>query len=78
MDIGKVIINKLSDYAVYPIVAPQGTTGNYIVYQLINYLPTLEKALSTLDVATVQLTFVTSIYSEGVAMPDLYWKRQAD
>src|SRR5574343_185318 len=69
MDVGKVIYNKLSGtYSVYPVIAPQGTTGNYIVYQVISYLPTKEKALSILDTATVQLTYVTSTYAEGVTI----------
>jgi hypothetical protein len=68
MDIGKAIVTLLSGYSVYPVVAPQGTTGNYIVYQVISYLPSKEKALSTLDVAMVQLTFITSTYAQGITM----------
>lgn len=66
MDIGKVIVSLLTGYQVFPVVAPQGTTGNYIVYQVISYLPTREKALSNLDVASVQLTFIYSTYSTGI------------
>lgn len=66
MDIGKVIKSKLSTYAVYPVVAPQGTTGNYIVYQVVSYLPTKTKPLSTLDTATVQLTFLYSTYATAI------------
>lgn len=68
MDVGKVIVSKLSTYSVFPIVAPQGTIGNYIVYQVISYLPTKEKALSNLDTASVQLTFITSTYAEGITL----------
>jgi hypothetical protein len=68
MDVGKVIKSKLSMYSVYPVIAPQDTTGNYIVYQVISYLPTKSKALSNIDTAMVQLSFVTSTYAEGVTM----------
>jgi hypothetical protein len=66
MDVGKVIKSKLSAYSVYPVIAPQDTTGNYIVYQVISYLPTESKVVSTLDTATVQLTFIYSTYATGV------------
>jgi len=72
MNIGKVIYSKLNSIAsTFPVTAPQGTTGNHIVYHVIDVVPAYAKeTTSVFDDYRIQVDIYSNSYSGVMTLSD--------
>lgn len=56
---------------VYPVVAPEGTEGNFILYRRVNYKREYSQMGLTSDVARIEFLAIADSYEESVTMAAL-------
>lgn len=67
LEVGKAITSLLSDVAAYAFLAPAGTTGPFLVYQLTGLQPASSKdRYSFKEAATVDITVIADSYRASV------------
>lgn len=69
--LGNEDIVELTDSDIYPIVAPEGTLGNIIVYRRIKYQRDYGKMGLMDDVARIEVLAVADSYEESVSLAAL-------
>ena len=67
--IKEVLSTEIGD-KIYPLIAPENTTGDFIVYQRTGYQKADVKEGVYSDTAFVQITIVSDNYDTGVSMAE--------
>lgn len=69
--LGDEQISELTGGDVYPLVAPEGTEGMFVIYRRVKYDRTYSSMGLTEDVARIEITAVAEHYEESVALAAL-------
>ena len=69
LEVGKAITSLLKDTPAYAFMAPEGTTGAFVAYQLTGLrMATTKDRYNFKEVATVDVTVVAPSYRESVEL----------
>ena len=64
-------IAEMTDEDIYPLIAPEGTEGDFIIYRRIKYNRDYAKMGLYEDVARVEIIAITDSYEDGVRLAAL-------